>query len=75
MRIIVILAAIIFLSGCKSNENKHDASGTFEVDEVIVSSEIGGQILSFKADEGDTLSKENEGIPHTSKLNSKPLWR
>ena len=58
MRIVLtFIIAVLFLQGCKSNENEHDASGTFEVDEVIVSSEIGGQLLSFKVDEGDTLSK------------------
>jgi len=58
MRIILsIITVALFLLGCNSNENGHDASGTFEVDEVIVSSEIGGQLLSFKVDEGDTLSK------------------
>jgi len=58
MRIILtIVTGAIFFQGCKSNENEHDASGTFEVDEVIVSSQIGGQLLSFKVDEGDTLTK------------------
>src|SRR5262249_49342308 len=30
---------------------------TFETDEVIVSSELNGQLLSFKVNEGDSLSK------------------
>ena len=47
---------IIMLSACHSSENKFDASGTFESDEVIVSSQLGGELLSFNIEEGDTLS-------------------
>lgn len=48
------LSLIIF--SCNSNKDQFDASGTFESDEVIVSSQLGGQLLSFNIDEGDTLS-------------------
>jgi HlyD family secretion protein len=44
------------LFSCHSNENKFDASGTFESDEVIVSSQLGGELLVFNVEEGDTLS-------------------
>ncbi|HEX5153044.1 MAG TPA: HlyD family efflux transporter periplasmic adaptor subunit [Parafilimonas sp.] len=46
------------LLSCRSNENRFDASGTFEADEVIVSSQLSGQLLSFNIEEGDTLSKD-----------------
>src|SRR5215471_1024201 len=52
-----IVAAVLVLQSCGSTENKFDASGTFETDEVIVSSELNGQLLSFKVNEGDSLSK------------------
>ena len=45
------------LFSCNNNENQFDASGTFEADEVIVSSQLSGQLLAFNIDEGDTLSK------------------
>jgi HlyD family secretion protein len=45
------------LQACNSTENKFDASGTFETDEVIVSSQLNGQLLSFKVNEGDILTK------------------
>ena len=48
---------MLFLQACNSTENKFDASGTFETDEVIVSSELNGQLLSFKVNEGDVLTK------------------
>ena len=35
-----------------------DASGTFEADEVIVSSELPGKILTFNVEEGNALSKD-----------------
>jgi HlyD family secretion protein len=56
------LAAILFVltalaSSCSSNKLKTDASGVFESDEVIVSAEQSGQILSFNIKEGDTIRK------------------
>jgi HlyD family secretion protein len=53
-----ISALLLILFSCHSNENQFDASGTFEADEVIVSSQLSGQLLSFNVDEGDTLSKD-----------------
>jgi HlyD family secretion protein len=53
----IFLAAIITLQACKSQEAKFDASGSFEADEVIVSSELNGQLLTFPINEGDSLSK------------------
>jgi HlyD family secretion protein len=45
------------LLSCSNKENIYDASGTFESDEVIVSSEQNGQLLSFNVNEGDSLTK------------------
>jgi len=56
-RYFFISALLLILFSCHSNENQFDASGTFEADEVIVSSQLSGQLLSFNVDEGDTLSK------------------
>ena len=53
-----IICLFFFCAACETNENKFDASGTFESDEVIVSAQLGGQLLSFNVDEGDTLSKD-----------------
>jgi len=47
------------LAACNSNKEKFDASGTFEADEVIVSSELNGKILSFNLDEGSVLKKDS----------------
>jgi HlyD family secretion protein len=54
---IPVLIAVALMFSCNGNDMKHDATGVFEADEVIVSAEVGGKILSFYAEEGDTLSK------------------
>ena len=45
--------------GCNGNGNGSDASGTFEADETIVSSEMAGKLLSFNVKEGMQLSKDS----------------
>ena len=52
-RIIYITAAMLAVS-C-ANEVPFDAQGTFEADEVIVSSEANGLILSFNVEEGEKV--------------------
>ena len=53
---LLLLGAGLLALGCKNGNDLHDASGVFEADEVIVSSEVGGKILAFKPDEGTRLS-------------------
>ena len=47
-KIILSVMAAVSFAACKNNENKFDASGTFETTEVIVSSELNGKILLTK---------------------------
>lgn len=44
---------------CAGKDTGADATGTFEADEVIVSSEIPGKLISFKVEEGSVLSKDS----------------
>jgi HlyD family secretion protein len=46
----------LLLLGCKSNDEEFDAQGTFEADEVIVSSELSGKIRSLEIEEGSTIA-------------------
>jgi HlyD family secretion protein len=46
----------ILLAGCGNSNNKPDATGVFEADEILVSSEISGRILQMNLQEGDTFS-------------------
>ena len=55
----ITIISVIFLSACNGNENGFDASGTFEADETIVSSELGGKLLSFNVEEGMHLTKDS----------------
>ena len=53
----VAISAIFF--GCGKNENAFDASGTFEADEIILSSEVTGRILAFDHEEGDRILRSD----------------
>jgi HlyD family secretion protein len=53
---ILIALILLLLSSCSNKNNKFDATGNFEASEVIVSSEIGGKILTLTVNEGDTAS-------------------
>src|SRR5476651_1495575 len=53
----IFLALAVLASSCNQNKLKTDASGVFESDEVIVSAQQNGQILSLPIKEGDTIRK------------------
>jgi len=53
-RIAIPLLALLFAS-CQNSAPKADAYGNFEADELIVSAEASGKILSLKIEEGQTL--------------------
>lgn len=55
------LLASFILTGCGNGNEKFDAAGTFETDEVIVSAEASGNLQNFKIEEGDIL-KQNQII-------------
>ena len=48
--------ALLLLIGCKTEQKKFDSTGTFEAEEIIISAEATGKILSLNIVEGDTLS-------------------
>jgi HlyD family secretion protein len=49
------LMGFILISSCNRNQTGYDASGNFEADEVIVSAQQTGELLSFDLQEGDSL--------------------
>ena len=62
MKRIIQLSMVIATTSiysCNGNGSLADASGTFEADEVIVSSLATGRILSLKIDEGSVLKKDS----------------
>jgi len=54
---IPLLLFTLMTVSCHDNRPDTDASGVFESDEVIVSAEATGKLLSFPIREGDTLRK------------------
>lgn len=53
------LVSLAFTS-CNRNGNKADAYGTFETDEITISAEASGKLLSFSIDEGMQVAKGQE---------------
>lgn len=53
------VGSLLAIAACSNKNGKFDASGTFEADEVIVSSELPGKILRLDAEEGQTFSKDS----------------
>ena len=51
------LLLFLLLQACGTKKDVYDASGSFEADEVIVSSQLNGQLLSFNVNEGDSLTQ------------------
>jgi len=52
----LILSLLTFIAlSCGRDSEMHDASGTFESTEIIVSSEVGGKILELNISEGDIV--------------------
>ena len=56
----IMTAAVLFCTACSNNDAKYDASGVFETTEVIVSAKGTGELVSFHAEEGETVSPGEE---------------
>lgn len=50
--------ALVIFASCNGNKNNYDASGNFEADEVIVSAQQNGELLSYSVNEGQRLQQE-----------------
>jgi HlyD family secretion protein len=53
--LLIGLTGCLLLGSCNRNQTGYDASGNFEADEVIVSAQQTGELLSFSIQEGDSL--------------------
>src|SRR5436309_15229772 len=54
-----LILLLVSVTACTRNSSQFDASGNFEADEVIVSSELSGKILSLNVEEGSLFSKDS----------------
>jgi HlyD family secretion protein len=59
LSLIIFFSASLVFTSCNTSSKKFDASGTFEADEVIVSSELPGKIISLAVEEGSVLGKDS----------------
>ncbi len=50
------ITLVCILASCITKTNEFDAQGTFEADEIIVSSELPGKITKLSVSEGDTVA-------------------
>ena len=57
--VFIALIAVSMLTACKSGNGNADASGTFEANEVIVSAESSGKLISFTVEEGQLIAKDS----------------
>ncbi|MDP3556725.1 MAG: efflux RND transporter periplasmic adaptor subunit [Bacteroidota bacterium] len=55
IKFIIAVSLIILFASCKNNKNNFDASGSFEAEETIISSEAFGTIKQLDLEEGQTL--------------------
>ena len=55
----IVLTIILF--SCSNGNGDFDATGTFESEEVIVSSEAMGKLLKFEVEEGMILKQNSIG--------------
>jgi HlyD family secretion protein len=52
----LIVTNFLLLASCNNGDNLADAFGNFESDEIIVSAQNTGELIKFKAEEGEKLS-------------------
>lgn len=65
---------VISLSSCKKKSLEYDASGVFEVTEVVVSAKGNGELLQFNIEEGDQVDTNTTlGVIDTTQLYLKKL--
>jgi HlyD family secretion protein len=54
-KIFLTIAIAASIASCKNGSDEFDATGNFEAEEVVVSSEAAGRIVALDVDEGSTL--------------------
>jgi HlyD family secretion protein len=74
INIFILMAGFLALISCSSNKDQPDAYGTFEADEITVSSLANGRLLRFTVEEGMVLdSGQMVGYVDTTDLYLKKM--
>lgn len=64
-----VVLAIVAFGSCTQTQNTFDATGTFEANEIIISAENQGKIVSLNVEEGDKIKEQNIiGVIDTQQL-------
>lgn len=72
MKKLVIITSMALLAACSGKNDKSDAYGNFEADEVIISSEVSGKLIFFNPEEGSVIdSGKLIGLVDTTDLQLK----
>lgn len=56
---LISAGCLLIVASCGNKNGKFDATGTFEVNETVVSATANGKILSLNIDEGSVLTKDS----------------
>ena len=54
---LILSAIVILMNGCKGDGLLHDASGSFEADEIIIAAEAMGTVVTLDLQEGEKVKK------------------
>ena len=65
--IILACSSLLLFNACRQNEKTYDATGAFEAEETMISSEAAGQIKLLNIEEGQTL-KAGENIGYVDSV-------
>lgn len=60
---LILLVALLSMASCSEKEQAHDATGTFETEEVTISAKAAGELLHLDIMEGDAV-KEGDVVGH-----------
>ena len=60
MRWTTCILLTVSLAACKKSDNLYDASGNFEAQETIISSESTGKIIQLAVEEGTYLTRDSQ---------------
>ena len=69
LKYITLISLVLLFAVSCSDENKSDAYGQFEADEIVISAETNGRLLHFGVEEGDNLEQGIQvGVVDTTNL-------
>jgi HlyD family secretion protein len=74
IKVTISMLLSLLLYSCSNGDGDFDATGTFEAEEIIVSSEAMGKLVMFQVEEGKQL-KQNQivGVVDTTQLHLKKI--